>query len=191
MEQHLRLQASQLRESSTVPGHPLNKHIYRSPEQRKMKSPIFNSNYPLTISICQNYNPNPSEKSRHHKSIHTQITEQYIQAIPPNNVLDEQAPEVSAVECDQPRGVRRRLAQLRARKSPFLTSYMAERLLGGEEDVTCKLCGEEPHDTRNLFRCREMATDLEPKHLWTEPMRTAELLERWSRALEDIGDQTP
>lgn len=43
-------------------------------------------------------------------------------------------------------------------------------------DNNCPKCGDDLHDIRNLFNCRQNKTRLTVKSLWTKPIEAATLL---------------
>ena len=72
------------------------------------------------------------------------------------------------------RETRTKLAQLRAGYSRMLCSYLS-RIDQSVKDE-CPDCGESPHDTRHLFKCKMKPTTLDVTALWTEPVAAAAFL---------------
>jgi hypothetical protein len=164
---HTKLLASQLREKATVDTHPLHRLTNRVKPPRTMKKTIFNLNYTTNIQKCAN-NPKTQteqETRRNMKTIHTEITANYMLNRTPNTVLGRQAPIVNNSEETLTRKQRRTLDQLRAGKSSMLQTYMHKINPLQAPSPNCLLYNQGEHDTRHLFECRRMPTHLIPEDL--------------------------
>ena len=107
--------------------------------------------------------------------LHTRSVQVVLEAENPNKVLNDKPPPIAEEE-DRKLGreTRTKLAQLRAGYSRMLCSYLS-RIDQSVKDE-CLDCGENPHDTRHLFKCKMKPTTLDVTALWTEPVAAAAFL---------------
>jgi hypothetical protein len=129
-------------------------------------------------------------------TIHTTLVKNYLENRSPNAILQQIPPEINNNEETLPRKTRRTLAQLRANESPFLLSYMNKISSQTHSSPYCPLCnGNIIHDTKHLFTCTSINTNLNPIDLWHNPLAVALLLQEWEDALGAAGGggrrQTP
>ena len=117
------------------------------------------------------------------KTIHTTIVQRHLRDRPNNKILDRPPPDIDKSEETLTRPTRRRLAQLRTNKSPLLRQYLHKIDPTNYPTEDCPLCRAGPHDTRHLFDCTEVPTDLTTLDLWTNPCRVAALLDTWGEKL--------
>jgi hypothetical protein len=90
---HIKLLSSQLRSKTQEIKHPLNKLFYNSPPKRLKKQTIFNNiNYTTDLSLCPRQVASRLELKNNLKIIHTNNTQQHIQNIPNNNILNKKNP---------------------------------------------------------------------------------------------------
>ena len=123
IEEHLKLQASQLRQKAQLQSHPLNKLTKFEPS-KKLKRPTIFDNYNHTINYDDTSNLYTKETIELNKKlIHTDITADYLRGNKPNKVINQNAPEINKSEENLTRETRRILAQLRTNKSPILYYY--------------------------------------------------------------------
>jgi hypothetical protein len=189
LSNHLKLHASQLRQKSQLPTHPLHGLTQETHPGRRKKETIFNNWNGKTININnKNTNPiTPDEISQNLKTIHTTIVTECLNSYKPNPILLNPAPEINPSEQDLPRKIRRVLAQLRAGKSPKLMTYLNKIDPNTYPSPTCPLCKSQDHTTQHLFSCSKINTSLTAQDLWDDPVAVAELLAQWDDALGAAG----
>ena len=186
MKEQLNLHASQLRESAQHKGHPLYHLTQTEDPPRQMKRTIFNAETVLPIRTCEQERRriNDNEHLRNKMILHTQIVKDYISKKEPNKILNKKAPEINPEEALLSRKERRKLAQLRTGKCPLLKEYMYN--IGKEETPLCILCRENSHNTKHLFECRKIRTDLVVEDLWTKPKETSKLIDIWIERMKGL-----
>jgi hypothetical protein len=104
-----------------------------------------------------------------------------------NKVLNAHPPEINKSELTLSRKTRRRLAQLRTGKSPFLYSYLHHIDESNYPTPNCPLCKTIEHTTNHLFSCSKLPTKLKPLDLWNDPVSVSALLEAWELRIADQG----
>src|SRR5688572_17189560 len=89
LSNHLKLHASQLRQKSQLPTHPLHYLIKQSQCPRKKKETIFDDWGKKTISITNRNTipPTPETISQNLKIIHTTIVDECLKSYEPNSIL--------------------------------------------------------------------------------------------------------
>ena len=181
---HTKIHSSNLRYDSTRPDHPLNRLLYTPTPPRFMKETIFNSpDNLITLHTVHHNTDQPACKTLAKKTIHTQAVRQHLQTIPDSTILNGPPLKIDDSEDKLPRQTQRRLAQLRANKSPFLFSYLHHIDPDNYPSPTCPLCRVAEHNTVHLFNCPHIPTDLGPASLWLNPAGVATLLDAWTAAL--------
>ena len=175
--EHLKLHASQLRQKSRDPDHPLHNLTRQlEPDRWWMKQNIFrNRSYTTNIesgTIKENL-----------KTIHSKIVTDHARVVEPNKILQEPAPAIHPSEQELPRHTRRALAQLRTNKSPLLLQYLNKIDPVNHPSPSCPLCNHNPHDSLHLFNCPEISTTLGPRDMWENPTEVAGVLQRWGARL--------
>ena len=149
-----------------------------------MKETIFNSpDNLISLHTVHHNTDQPACKTLAKKTIHTQAVRQHLQTIPDSTILNGPPPKIDDSEDRLPRQTQRRLAQLRANKSPFLLSYLHHIDPDNYPSPTCPLCRVAEHNTIHLFNCPHIPTDLDPASLWLNPAGVATLLDAWTAAL--------
>ena len=99
-------------------------------------------------------------------------------------ILNRTPPEISKIEQALPHYTRRHLAQLRTNKSPILHEYLGtQNHTRNTNNTELPLYHSQTHDTKHLFDCTRVLTDLGPEALWDDPGGEEELLARWSDLL--------
>jgi len=124
------------------------------------------------------------------KIIHHKSVQNYLQNRSPNPVIQQIIqihPAINDNEETLSRKTRRSLAQLRANESPFLIAYMNKINLNSHPDPIYPLCKNQNHDTRHLFSCTSINTNLRPGDLWNDPVAVADLFQQWRDALGAAG----
>ena len=189
LSNHLKLHASQLRQKSQLPTHPLHDLNRQTNCPRQKKETIFENWNGKTININNNSAtpPTPDSTSENLKKIHTIAVEECIRSYKPNPILSQPAPDINQSEQSLPRKTRRILAQLRAGKSPILLSYMHAIDPTSHPSPTCPLCKSQEHTTQHLFSCPKINTTLTARELWNDPVAVAALLQQWDDALGAAG----
>ena len=137
-----------------------------------------------TINYSTDLNP-PSDLDlkQRSKEIHTLVVLQHTKSQEPNKILGEIAPPIYESETTLPRNTRCTLAQLRNGKSPILYTYLNKINPLKYPSPLCPLCSTQPHDTKHLFQCPKIPTQLTPLDLWTHPTETSQLLTSWMENL--------
>ena len=188
IEKHLILHASQLRQKSQLPSHPLNKFTKPFKSKRLLKPTIFNNDdYTLNHDVQPNIVNTEIIKNNMNR-IHSEIVTNYLDNRKyKNQVLNAHPPEIDKSELTLPRKTRRRLAQLRTGKSPFLYSYLHHIDESNYPTPNCPLCKTLEHTTIHLFSCSKLPTKLKPLDLWNDPVSVSALLEAWELRIADQG----
>jgi len=182
---HLRLHASQLKEKTKLPYHPLHPLRMQPEPPRIMKRTIFQENNNYTIDIKTNsQNIELAAITNNMKQIHTEIVNQHNQNTPDNKILQTKAPDIDKSENTLPRSTRVLLAQLRTGKSPFLLTWKHKIDPTKYTSPLCPLCGANEHNTEHIFNCTHIPTTLEVADLWHNPCEVEGLLETWRGKLE-------
>ena len=122
IHEHLQLHASQYKQKTQHPSHPLHKHTkyFNTPRQKKhyfKQRPLHNKH---------SHRPPHSHYNRHKtnmRHIHTSIVSRHLATRGNNKTLRTPPPHTSSSEEILPSLTRRTLVQLRTNKSPFLKSY--------------------------------------------------------------------
>ena len=133
------------------------------------------------VHSCDNIEDCKKQRKRNKQAIHTAVVQNHLSSQPIHPLLEAHPPEIHKSERTLSREARRTLAQLRARKCPLLQEYLHN--IGGADDPSCPLCGHGTHDTRHIFECPRVPTELSLIHLWRSPAEVADLLERWKTSL--------
>jgi hypothetical protein len=176
---HLKLHASQYRQKSQHPTHPLHDLTLQPPPQRLQKQTIYhNQDYTINIETDP-LTVNETEIKQNMKTIHSTIVQTYNQKKHINKVINMLAPPINSSECTLPRPTRRTLAQLRTGKSPILQTYLHKIDPKTHTTPNCPLCHTSLHTTEHLFDCTKLRTSLKPIDLWTNPSGASSLLARW------------
>jgi RNA polymerase subunit RPABC4/transcription elongation factor Spt4 len=186
---HLKLHASQLRQKSFLPAHPLHELTQQTTCPRRKKQTIFHDwNSKIVTLNNELTSPITSEIiSQNLKTIHTSIVQECLQSYKPNPILLDSPPDINPAEQELPRGVRRMLAQLRTGKSPLLKSYLHKIDPTTNPSPICPLCNQHDHTTEHLFSCPIINTTLTTRDLWTDPVAVAALLQLWDDVLGAAG----
>ena len=180
IHEHLQLHASQYKQKTQHPSHPLHKHTtyFNTP---RLKKTLF-----LTTAATQQTFPQTPTQSlqqtflKNMRHIHTSIVSRHLATSGNNKILRTPPPHT---EERLPLLTRRTLAQLRTNKSPFLKSYLHEVDAKTHPSPLCPLCNIHTHDTHHLFNCIHICTTLSPLDLWTYPAGVTALLTRWTEKL--------
>ena len=111
-----------------------------------------------------------SNRMKSLQNLHTHAVDSAIQLQGNNRVLKKRPPPKSDEEQRLNRRQRCTLSQLRSGHCLLLQDYK-HRVFGEPNDI-CTDCGASPQDVRHLFPCTTHPTDLSPKDLWRNPVRS-------------------
>ena len=182
IKDHLRLHSSQLRQQVQHPDHTLHRLTRQPKQKRYKKQTTFDNNNSYTMNLDTNPDQtNDKTIKENMKTIHTRLVDTYLRQKPKNPLLNDNPPDIDQTEEALPRMTRRRLAQLRIDRSPLLRTYLHKTDPDQYPTDKCPLCKTKTHDTRHLFDCKKIPTDLTTTDLWTRPTDVAVLLDRWGR----------
>ena len=186
INQHLILHASQLRQKSQLPSHPLNDLTKPIVSKRLLKSTIYkNSNYTINFDT-EPINTTIETIKDNMTSIHSKIVTDYLDNRDINKIINVRAPEIHKSELTLCRKTRRTLAQLRTGKSPILNTYKDKIDPVNYPSPLCPLCINSEHNTQHLFSCNKIPTTLNPIDLWENPVGVAGVLEAWELRIADL-----
>ena len=183
IHEHLQLHASQYKQKTQHPSHPLHKHTTYFNTPRLTKPTIFNNGRYTTNIPSDPHTVTTTDIKTNMRHIHTSIVSRHLATRGNNNILRTPPPHTSSSEEILPRRTRRTLAQLRTNKSPFLKSYLHKVDAKTHPSPLCPLCNIHTHDTHHLFNCTHIRTTLSPLDLWTDPAGVTALLARWTEKL--------
>ena len=177
IHEHLQLHASQYKQKTQHPSHPLHKHTtyFNTP---RLKNGRYTTNIPTDPHTVTT-----TDIKTNMRHIHTSIVSRHLATRGNNKILRTPPPHTSSSEEILPRLTRRTLAQPRTNKSPFLKSYLHKVDAKTHPSPLCPLCNIHTHDTHHLFNCTHIRTTLSPLDLWTDPAGVTALLARWTEKL--------
>ena len=165
IHEHLQLHASQCKQKTQHPSHPLHKHTTYFNTPRLYKNTIFNNGHYTTNIPTDPHTITTTDIKTNMCHIHTSIVSRHLATRGNNKIL--------------PRFTCHTLAQLGTNESPFLKSYLHKVDAKSHPSPLCPLCNTHTHDTNHLFNCTHIHTLLSPLDLWTDPAGVMELLARW------------
>ena len=182
IHEHLQLHASQYKQKTQHPSHPLHKHTTYFNNTPRLKNTIFNNGH-YTTNITTDPHPVTTTAIKTNMHIHTSIVSGHLATRGNNKILRTPAPHISNSEERLPCLTRSTLAQLRTNKSPFLKSYLHKVDAKTHPSPLCPLCNIHTHDTHHFFNCTHIHTTLSPLDLWTDAAGVTALLARWTEML--------
>ena len=182
IHEHLQLHASQYKQKTQHPSHPLHKHTtyFNTP---RLKKTIFNNGRYTTNIPTDPHTVTTTDIKTNMRHIHTSIVSRHLATWGNNKILRIPPPHTSSSEEILPRLTPHTLAQLRTNKSPFLKSYLHKVDAKTHPSPLCPLCNIHTHDTHHLFNFTHIRTTLSPLDLWTDPAGVTALLARWTEKL--------
>ena len=183
IHEHLQLHASQYKQKTQHPSHPLHKHTTYFNTPRLKKPTIFNNGRYTTNIPTDPHTVTTTDIKTNMRHIHTSIVSRHLATRGNNKILRTPPPHTCSSAEILPRLTRRTLAQLRTNKSPFLKSYLHKVDAKTHPSPLCPLCNIHTHDTHHLFNCTHIRTTLSPLDLWTDPAGVTALLARWTEKL--------
>ena len=171
----IQLHASQYKQKTQHPSHPLHKHTtyFNTP---RLKKTLF-----LTTAATQQPDPHTvttTDIKTNMCHIHTSIVSRHLATRGNNKIQRTPPPHISSSEEILHRLTRCTLAQLRTNKSPFLKSYLHKVDAKTHQSPLCPLCNIHTYETHHLFNCTHISTTLSPLDLWTDPAGVTALLAR-------------
>ena len=187
LKHHFNLHASNMKQKSAFPNHPLNHLLKQPPPIRTMKHSLYQSNNQIVNPPTEDLEL--QQIALNIQTNHTLIVGHYKNNLPPNKVINQQAPSIDPTEEYLPRKQRSTLAQIRANKSPLLYSYKNLIDETNYPSPLCPLCKLTTHDSVHLFNCPLIETTLKPLDLWMSPVESSELLDAWWAALDSVSPQ--
>ena len=176
---HLQLHASQYKQETQHPSHPLHIHTTYFNTPRLKKSTIVNNgHYTTNIPIVTT-----TDIKTNMRHIHTYI---YLGIYPQEAITKYYAHlhhTLAALKKLLPRLTRCTLSQLRTNKSPFLKSYLHKVDAKSHQSPLCPLCNTYTHNAHHLFNCTHICTTLSPMDMCTDPAGVTALLARWTEKM--------
>ena len=176
IHEHLQLHASQYKQKTQHPSHPLHKYTTYFDTPR-LKKTIFNNGRYTTNIPTDPHTVTTTDIKTNMRHIHTSIVSRHLATRGNNKILRTPPPHTSSSEEILPRLTRRTLAQPRTNKSPFLKSYLHKVDAKTHPSPLCPLCHIHTYDTHHLFNCTHIRTTLSPLDLWTDPAGVNALLD--------------
>ena len=173
IHEHLQLHASQYKQKTQHPAHPLHKHTtyFNTPRLKNyFNIGHYTTNFPQTPH---------SHYNRHKNNMHHMHTFIYLATRGNNKILPTPPPHISSSEEILPRLTRRSFAQLRTNKSPFLKSYLHKVEAKSHPSPLFPLCYTHTQDTHHLFNFTHIRNTWSPMDLWTDSVGVMDLLARW------------
>ena len=178
IHEYLRLHASQCRQRTQHPSHPLHRHTtYFNTSRLKhylLQRPLHGGH---------SHRPPRNHCSRH-EGKHAPYT--YVCCLweSGHGRQWKDIAHTSTTRCqlwrDFPRLARRALAQLGTDKSPFLGSCLHKVDLRSHPAPLCPLCDTHARGAHHLFNCTHVHTTLSPLDLWAGPAGVTALLAGWT-----------
>ena len=169
IHEHLQLHASQYKQKTQHPSHPLHKHTtyFNTP---RLKNTIFNNGRYTTNIPTDPHTVTTTDTKTNMHHIHTSIVLRHLATRGNNKILCTPSPHISSSKERLPRPTRHTIAQLGTNKSPFLKSYLHKVDAKTHSSPLCPLCNINTHDTHYLFNWTHIPTTLSPLDLWTDQL---------------------
>ena len=163
IHKHLQLNASQYKQKTQYPSHPVHKHTtyFNTP---RLKNTIFNNSC-YTINIPTDPHTVTKTNMCH---IHTSIVSRHLATRGNKKRLCTPLPHTEEI---LPRLTCRTIAQLTPNKS-----YLQKVDAKSYPSSLCPLCNTHTHDTHHIFNCTHIRTTLSPLDLWTDHVGVTVLL---------------
>ena len=148
IHEHLQLHASQYKQKTQHPSHPLHKHTTYFNTPRVKKPTIFNNGRYTTNIPTDPHTVTITDIKTNMRHIHTSIVSRHLATRGNNKMLRIPPPHTSSSEEILPCLTRRTLAQLRTNKSPFPKSLTQSRRQNTSQ--LCPLCNIHTRHTSSL-----------------------------------------
>ena len=173
IHEYLQLHASQYKQKTQHPSHPLHKHTtYFNPPRQK--NTLFNNGLYQTNITTDPHTVTTTNIKTNKRHIHTSIVSMHLATRGINKILRTPPTHNISSEERLPGLTRLTLAQLGTNKSPCLKSYLHKVDTKSHPSPLFPLCNTHTHDTRHLFSCTHIAPHCHPWICWQTP------LEWWS-----------
>ena len=135
-----KLHASQYKQKTQHPSHPLHKHTTYFNTPRLKNHTIFNNGRYTTNIPIDPHTIRTTDIKTNMCHIHTSIVSRHLATRSNNKILRTPPPHISSSEEIIPRFICHTLAQLRTNKSPFLKSYLNKVDVKSHPSPLCTLC---------------------------------------------------
>ena len=182
IHEYLQLHASQYKQKTQHPSHPLHKYTTYFNTPRLKKHYFTNGRYTTNIHTDP-HTVTTTDIKTNMRHIHISIISRHLATRGNNKILRTLPPHISSSEERLPRLTRRTRAQFRTNKSTFLKSYLHKVDAKTHPSSLCPLCHIHTHDTHHLFNCTNIRTTLSPLDLGTDSAGVTALLARWTEKL--------
>ena len=160
IHEHLQLHASQYKQKTQHPSHPLHKHT----NTPRIKTAIFNNGHYKTNIHTDPHTVTTTDTKTNMRHIHTSIVSRHLATRGNNKMLCTPPLHISSSVEILPHFTCCTLAQLRTNKSPFLKLYLHKV---NTKSHPLPLCLTPPplyhiHNTHHLFNCTHICTTFSP-----------------------------
>ena len=148
IHEHLQLHASQYKQKTQHPSHPLHKHTtyFNTP---RLKKTIFNNRRYTTNIPTDSHTFTTTDIETNMRNIYTYTVSRHLATRDNNKTLRTPPPNISSSEQILPRFILAlALAQLRTNKSPFPKSYLHKADAKSHPSPLFPLCNTHTHDTQ-------------------------------------------
>ena len=177
IHEYLQLHASQYKQKTQHPSHPLHKNTtyFNTP---RLKKPIFNNGRYTTNSPTDPHTVTTTDIKITMRHIHTSIVSRHLATRGNNIILRTPSPDISSSEEILPLLTRRTIALLKTNKSPFSNFTYTKSTphhIHYAPFVTLT------YTTHHLFNYTLIRTTLSPLDLWTDLAGFTALLARYGR----------
>ena len=148
IHEHLQLHASQYKQKTQHPSHPLHKHTpyFNTPRLKILFSTTAATQQTFPQAPTQSL---PTDIKTNMRHMHTTIVSRHLATRGNNKILRTPPPHISSSEERLPHLTRRTIAHLRTNKSPFLKSYLHKVDAKTHPSPLCPLCNIRTHDTHH------------------------------------------
>ena len=156
IHEHLQLHASQYKQKTQHPSHPLHKHT------TYFNTPRLKTLFLTTAATQQTFSQSPTQSLQQTFKqtcavIHTSIVSRHL-ATRGNNKILRTPPHISSSEERLSLLTCHTLAQFRTNKSPILKSYLHKVDAKTHPSPLCPFCNIHTHNTHHLFNCTHIVT---------------------------------
>ena len=150
IHEHLQLHASQYKQKTQHPSHPLHKHTTYFNTPRLKKNTIFNNGRYTTNIPTDPHTVTTTDIKTNMRHIHTSIISRHLATRCNNKILLTPPPHTSSSEEILPSRTRRTLGQLRTNKcaSPQIILAQTVRCQSEMHQAVCPLCNIYTHGLR-------------------------------------------
>ena len=158
IHEHIQLHASQYKQKTQHPSHPLHKHTTYFYTPRLKKTNIFNNGHYTTNIPTVPHIITTTDIKTNTRHIHTSIVSMHLVTRGNNKILRIATPHISSSEEILSCLTRSTLALLRTNKLPFLKSYLHKVDAKSHPSPLCPLCNTHTDDTYHLFNFTHIVT---------------------------------